>query len=80
MTLLHYDTRPDSLGGKTYNPVIASRNPACSLTQTIFLSLLIKKLHGASELYRVTNCRLSAKLTPTFADKGCGQSNGSLQP
>jgi hypothetical protein len=37
---------------------------------------------SASELYRPSDCSLSAKLVPTFADRGvlCGQRDGSIRP
>jgi hypothetical protein len=42
--------------------------------------LLTPWLYSASELYRLSDCRLSAKLVPTFADRGMshGQCGGSL--
>jgi hypothetical protein len=31
----------------------------------------LRGLYSASKLYRPSDCRLSAKLVPTFADRGC---------
>jgi hypothetical protein len=46
----------------------------CSMTSIILLTDTYKQtpwLESASKLYRPSDCRLSAKLVPTLADRGC---------
>jgi hypothetical protein len=43
----------------------------CCLKSSCYMYFLKKWPYSACELYRPSNRRLSAKLVPTFADRGC---------
>jgi hypothetical protein len=42
-----------------------------SVNSTFYSNVLTKTFSSASELYQPSDRRLSAKLVPTFADRGC---------
>jgi hypothetical protein len=44
---------------------------SCEIHVVILVSHLTPRPESASELYRLSERRLSAKLVPTFADRGC---------
>jgi hypothetical protein len=64
-------TRTRTLTLSGVHPV-ASRYTDCAIPALIIIIIIIIKWsESVSELYRPSDRRLSAKLAPTFADRGC---------
>jgi hypothetical protein len=59
-----------SFPGKICLPLVKPLPHYCYFVCT-FLTIITRWSESASELYRPSDCRLSAKSVPSFADRGC---------